>query len=249
MWSTGAGREAILARQGHGDQVSLRLTGRRKVSTGQADRPSPALEVVGGVVRELNEIVRSGMVDLHVALGRAVIDRLYGGDLRAWRARGPRDVSFRQLAARTDKDLMVSATVLYRAVALCELLDRIGVSSWKHLGVSHMRGVLGLPDPDQRRLLVAAETERWTVERLEAESHRLRTSAERPRGRRRLPEFVKTVRRVAKLLGETQRTLGGPDQLHGVSDQEVDALRDTLTLVRDQLQILEAHLDNQLKKR
>lgn len=214
-------------------------------AVGAAPRPPAAASDLDAIVRELNDVFRAGAVDLHLRLGRVVIERLYRGDLRRWRARGPRDISFRKLAARAGADLAVSATGLCRAVAVCELVDRLGVSSWKHLTVSHLRGVLGLSDADQRQLLASAEASRWTVEQLEREAARLRAQAEERRGRRPLPAFVKTLHRFARLVAEPQETFAGIEKLSEITDETVGQLLETVSRVREQLDMLESRVASQ----
>jgi len=195
-----------------------------------------------GLVCELNDIFRSGTMGLHVRLGRVIIEMLYGGDLARWRAKGTKDLSFRKLASRANRDLAISVSSLCRAVALCELTDRLEISTWKHLGVSHLRGVLGLPDREQRRLLAIAETEAWTVERLEKEKAKVSATQTRRRGRRRMPAFVKTVHRLMKLLDEPEQSFGGLDELNQVDENEIARLLGVISSTKDRLEILERHL-------
>lgn len=195
-----------------------------------------------GLVCELNGIFRSGTMDLHIRLGRVIIEKLYGGDLAGWRAKGTKEISFRKLASRANRDLAISVSSLCRAVALCELTDRLGISTWKHLGVSHLRGVLGLPDREQRRLLAIAESEAWTVERLENEKAKVSATQTRRRGRRRMPAFVKTVHRLMKVLDEPEQGFGGLDELNQVDENEIARLLGVISSTKDRLEILEAHL-------
>ncbi len=201
------------------------------------------------VVRELNEALRGSTMDLHLRMGQLIIDRLYGGDLSAWRAQGPKEVSFETLAARTGHDLLVSASSLYRAVALFELTERLAISKWKSLGVSHLRAVLGLADRDQRPLLAAAEKEKWTVERLEAEVSKLRSAAHRRRGRPPLPAFIKTVHRIAKALVHPMRDLSGLDDVNRLTHVEIVRLHGLAAQAREHLQMLETHLAAALRNK
>src|SRR4051812_33262566 len=73
-------------------------------------KTSPVEAVVDTVVRELNEALRGSTMDLHLRMGQLIIERLYDGDLRGWRAHGPKEASFEKLAARAGQDLLVSAS-------------------------------------------------------------------------------------------------------------------------------------------
>src|SRR5689334_13682467 len=100
-------------------------------------------ETIDSVVRELNDLHQAATLDFALRVGRIVIDRLYGGDVGVWRRQRSTDASFRKLAARSRRGLVLSASTLYRAVALCELCDRIAVSIRGNLGAAHLRAVLG----------------------------------------------------------------------------------------------------------
>lgn len=227
------------------DRVSIAIS----PSTTVAPRASAGERIMDTVVRELNEAFRGGTMDLHLKMGQVIINRLYAGDLSAWRAHGPKEVSFESLAARTGRDLLVSASSLYRAVALFELTERLGVSKWKSLGVSHLRAVLGLADQQQRPLLAAAEQGEWTVERLETEVSKLRGSENRRRGRPPLPAFMKTVHRIAKALARPARNLGGLDQIDGLSHTEIVRLHGLVAQAREQLQLVETRLASALRNK
>lgn len=193
-----------------------------------------------GLVEELNGILRSGSVDLHLKLGRLIIERLFDGDASSWRARGTRDASFRRLAAHAGRDLALSASTLYRCVALCELADRIGAGVWRRVGVSHLRAVLGLPDQQQRQLLHAAEVERWTVERLAGEATKAR--AAQRRGRPPLPPVVKTVHKLARMIADPQRAFSGLDRLPEVNDRDILRLYEDVVATVKRLRALETQL-------
>lgn len=84
-------------------------------------------EVVDRVVREIQAVTDRAKLDLVVAVGRIIVERFYGGDLEAWRARGAKDASFQKLAARQDLPRgLGSASALYRATATFELCERTG---------------------------------------------------------------------------------------------------------------------------
>jgi hypothetical protein len=201
------------------------------------------------VVLEINEAFRAGTMDIHIAIGRLIITRLYGGDLRVWRAHGAKETSFAKLAVRSGNDLLVSATSLYRAVALFELTERLGISAWKYLGVSHLRAVLSLPDFEQRRLLATAEKDRWTVKRIEGEASTLRQTQERRRGRHPLPPFVKTIHRVAKALFHPSKALAGLHQIDKLTDAEISSLHKLVLQTKEQFDALDRRLAGRLRGR
>lgn len=158
--------------------------------------------LIDHVVEELNRVQRETPFERALAIGALIVDRFYAGDLAVWRARAGKDLSFRRLVARAGRGLNLTAVSLYRAVALYELTQRLGISTWQHLSVSHVRSVLGLPDDLQRQLLAVAERARWTTKRLELETGALRRTLQGRRGRPPLPGFVKTIHRLGALIVE-----------------------------------------------
>ncbi|HEY5960029.1 MAG TPA: hypothetical protein VIV60_25930, partial [Polyangiaceae bacterium] len=125
-------------------------------------------ERVRKTIYQLCVLTRGATLEFAMGVGKVVVDTLYDGDLSAWRSRARKDHALRALAS--NPDLPLSASALYRALAIYELSRRnTRDMGWRHLGVSHLRTVLGLPSETQNRLLASAETERWTVARLERE--------------------------------------------------------------------------------
>jgi hypothetical protein len=129
-------------------------------------------EEIERVVLELNRICKSATFDFAMKVGRIVVDHFYAGKLEGWRHRGAKDVSFRKLAKHPD--LPMSPSALYRSVAIYEVCTRLEIDSWRHVSTSHIRLVLGLPGPEQARLLREAEGEEWSVRRLQDEIAQLR---------------------------------------------------------------------------
>ena len=106
--------------------------------TGEPLPPELPTEAMDQLVAEINAFARAKALETALGVGRLIVDDIYGGDLEAWRDRGRKDASFRKLASRGDCDL--SASGLYRSVAVYELCERLGASRWKHLGASQPPG-------------------------------------------------------------------------------------------------------------
>jgi hypothetical protein len=202
------------------------------VRVGNDDDDDDGSPQIDDLAERLSALGKDVSVDQAVEIGRLVVDRLYDGDLSAWRGRGPKTHSLRTLSRRSD--LPVSSSALYRSIALYELSTRLGgLERWANagLGISHLRLVLGLPEPEQRRLLDAAITHSWTVAELEREAVSARKhspSRSNRGGRPRLPRFVKSVNRLRK-------TAEAPDELFGDLDAAADMSAADLTEIRDML--------------
>jgi len=98
-----------------------------------APLPEAALQEV---IETLNSYQKEAGFSFARQVGRLIVDRLYGGELGGWRSRGPKDSSFQKLAEKSEEgSLLLSASALYRCVALVELEARLGISTWKHLSL------------------------------------------------------------------------------------------------------------------
>lgn len=212
------------------------------IDTGRGLRRGVDERVLDEVVRQLNEMQRGAAFDLALRMGKLIVDRFYGGSLAAWRAHATREVSVRKLARRCGQDLAVTATSLFRAIALYELSDRLGVSTWKHLSVSHLRTVLGLPEEEQRRLLAEADAQAWTTSRLEAEASKIRRALRGLRGRRPLPVFVKTINRLGGVLSAREEVLASVESMATIDRQEAIRLSSTLQAVQELVSGLQQRL-------
>lgn len=192
---------------------------------------------VGHAIKELQGLARGASLSFALAVGRIVIDTLYDGDLSAWRSRERKDYALRALAARSD--LPVSASALYRALAVYELSRRAGehTMSSAHLGLSHLRAVLGLPPELQQRLLKLAEEERWTVARLEREILGLRPGARPNGGRRPVAPYIKSIRRIHQLT--SPEALQGLEEWTKLDAAELEQLTSQLAQARDRLERME----------
>lgn len=199
--------------------------------------------VIDEVVRELNELSRAATLDLTTKIGEVIVARFYGGAVDAWRTRGDKDASFRKLAARAESgELHVSASGLYRSVAIYELCQRFDVSVRKHLGVTHLRTVLGLPEVQQQRLLTAANDKGWTTERLETEAAKVRKASGEKRGRPVLPRFQKTIAKLGRILEARDEFFGDLEQIDDLEPEEARELLDAVTGMKEQCEELEAKL-------
>jgi hypothetical protein len=166
--------------------------------------PAPLAEsALEDLVETLNSYQKEAGFSFARQVGRLIVERLYGGDLARWRSRGPKDSSFQKLAEKSEEGrLVLSASALYRCVALVELEARLGISNWKYLSLSHVRLVFGLPEGDQEKLLIQAEDRQWTIAQMEIQAEKLRALRKGARGRPRQPAFVKSIGRMKRLLEE-----------------------------------------------
>lgn len=192
-------------------------------------------ERIGKTILELRKLTRGASLQFALTAGRIVVETLYDGDVRAWRSRMRKDHALRALAARPD--LPMSASALYRALAIYELSSRqAGGEGWQHVGVSHLRAVLGLPEDVQTGLLERAEAERWTAARMERETLSLRSTSRQAGGRKRVPGYVKSIRRIFELT--RAEALEGLDSVSELNPNELAELTEMLESSRTMLERL-----------
>lgn len=145
--------------------------GRRRggVAIGGARSRALTADVIERAAAEIQHVARVGTLEMALSIGEIVFRRIFRSDVDLLRLNGPKDVSFGQLAERGD--LGISRANLWRAVAIYELSLRLPhLRESKHLGVTHVRAVLGLPSHAQERLLARAERERLDASVLEKEA-------------------------------------------------------------------------------
>jgi hypothetical protein len=200
------------------------------------------------LVESLAVLGKDVSVEQAVEIGRLVIERLYDGDLSAWRGRGPKAHSLRTLARRAE--LSVSSSALYRSIALYELSERLGgIDRWAAagLGVSHVRLVLGLDHENQRRLLDLAVEQAWTVAELEREAAAVRqqgSKRESRGGRPRLPRFLKSIHRLRKASESQDEMFGDLDAACEMQPDQITEIRDVLATIRARCEELDRQLEN-----
>jgi hypothetical protein len=169
-------------------------------------------------IENLRGICAAATLQLALRVGQLVIETFYGGSLGLWRTRRKVHPSLRRLAQR--RDLPISPSRLYRCVAIYELGQLLpALCTWKRLGASHVRTVLGMPLGDQRHLLESAERESWSVQRLESEVQRLRRDATSRRGRPPHSERSKRLLVIQRWLEDC------PDSLPAIDPDRIDAER------------------------
>lgn len=189
----------------------------------------------------LVRMVRFSGLQFHLHVGRILLEDLYNGDINAWRARGDKDTSLRKLSSLTKSNgVTISRSVLHRSVRIYELLQRIG-EDWSHLGVSHFRAVLVLPEEAQGPLLRRAERDRWTVRQLEEAARRHRKLPPRP------PALAAEIKRLEQAMSSEGVLLVDQDRLSALSPTELRQLSEKLSHIRQAFDGLQERLDAALR--
>jgi hypothetical protein len=152
------------------------------------------------VVRELRAIVHHTGLARTIAIGQLVLDRFFGGSTELWQdRRRNKNNSIRRLADCPTCPLSRSA--LNQAVGVFAAVRSMpGASELPHVGASHIVAVLALPDGEREDWLRRADSQLWSVRRLNDEIRCARRCAGERRGRPRLAI-------ASKLLGSVNGAL------------------------------------------
>jgi hypothetical protein len=157
------------------------------------------------LLHELRDVWRRSAVATLVAVGDVIIRHCYGGDVEAWRQRG-KNAPLREL--ENHPRLPFPRKTVYLALHFHDLNLRVAGSPFLFdLGVGHVRTVLGLPPPEQERLLRCAHSENWTIAELTKHAASARDRAGRKSGRPPAPEGARTLRQLRRRLDEVESML------------------------------------------
>lgn len=200
---------------------------------GRTELLPPAVpdHVVDAVYEQIQDLHRGATLELWNRIGELIISSFYGGELAAWRERGPKDSSFRKLASRFE-DSDISASRLSRMVGVHELSQRLGVASLQQLSTTHLAAVLGLPDAEQKRLIEQAAEKNLTTRELRERAQAARKKAGDGRGRPPLPAFVKTINILGKLVESGEDAFGDIDKVEDLDEEESTRLYQAVTGMR-----------------
>jgi hypothetical protein len=199
-----------------------------------------AEETIAEVAHAIRAMERGAALQLYVDVGRLIVDRFYQGDVERARSRAPKDASLRKLAEQPDMPL--GRTALNDAVRVSAFVEsKGGVRTCGHLGPSHLRPLLALPEPEQDRLLVQASEGGWTVQQIKAAAHEA-TGRKPAGGRPPLPAYLKSLHALRRYASDGKKLFADLDRTEDLDRKEarrllkaVDALTDHLVEVRERL--------------
>ena len=170
-------------------------TAQRAATTNVLPLPKEELNLL---VRDVNRLESLSSLSFIHALGQLVIERMYGS-LVGWRRQGKRHESYRKLAAHPG--LNMSATSLYRALQVFEMLDTLGKQSFRVVCASHLYAVIPLENDLRRQLLERVEEEGLTVRALQTLVRSLSDST-RATGRPRTPEPLRRLQAFCRITDD-----------------------------------------------
>ena len=196
----------------------------------------------------ISQVVRSSNLQMALNTGWIALDTCYQGDLGVWRSMRGRMAGLSRLARHPM--VVSSASDLSRCIAILDLEDRLAVSVYTSLSVSHFRELLRLPESEQLRFLRLARRKRWPSRTLaaaiSAETARppqvpvAQPSMTRvPLPPRKGPKAHSLLfRNVRRLAGDPNTTFGSVGEAKALSTKEREQTRMWLTDLKAHLEAL-----------
>jgi hypothetical protein len=194
------------------------------------------------LVRIYRETRPAAGLEAAIAVGGAVLDGFFDGDVDQWRT-GTGTQTVRALALRSG--LGLSPSTLYRFVAIAAMCRALGRTRFDHLGPSHLRQLLPLDPADQASLIERAEEERWTVRQIQEE---VRTIASPARSRRGAPAFVRGLAHLRKWV-RLRGHLTGLDRLDALHLEHLTRLQQLVATCGSELARIDQALEGELRAR
>lgn len=201
-------------------------------------------KLVEEAVDYINGIIKESVFTGAVKVGEYVLEKFYDNDVERVRSHNPKkDASFRKLADRCEKDLLVSKTFLGGAVGvavMCKLLPP-GEKSYKDLPHSHQTALLPLREPKLvEEMAERAVKQEWPVRKLrEQVQKKVQASKVEGRGRPLKPLVVKTLDRSLKLFTlESGRKSFTKAQVNELSEDDAKHVREAAQELMESLKRL-----------
>ena len=195
-----------------------RMSSLESISSNLTRNAALAHADIGMLAADICEASRSLGFARRCRIGSLIHERVFGGSRLAWRARsGTAHATFRELSRALSGK--ISKSELHRCVRTHLMVEDLPfVATAEHLSVSHLDVVESLTRFEQRRLLVQANEQRWSVKELSAHKEQLLTSVRegskrpgRPR-RDRAQAAAGKCREALSCLQEAERLMAALDE-------------------------------------
>lgn len=205
-----------------------------------------------GHLSQVNQLSQNRGLQGATKLGRYVLDTFFDGSPERFRREGKSNQTFRTVVQ--SPDLKASYSLLYYSVAVTEQLDQLPKNVGKKLSFSHHKLLLPVKDPRTKEAFARKVVdEDLSVRGLRevVARHRVEQASRIRRGRPPLPDFVKALNRLPRIVEQMddsdldnarlfdryspeqatallERTRGDLDKLHQLLNQIEEKIQDTL---------------------
>ena len=163
--------------------------------------------LVAGAVAEINRLHLQKTLETVRELGEYLLQTFFAGDIAAFEERGEKHASFRAVSAHGG--LRVSHTTLWYAVKIIPHLRALPPAVAEALPLSHHRILVHVKDPSlKQELAMRAAREGLNKQALAEAARAVRPSLQAggARGRKPLPSFVRSFRRIERVTAELEST-------------------------------------------
>jgi len=200
-----------------------------------------------GHLSQVNQLSQNRGLQGATKLGRYVLDTFFDGSPERFRQEGKSNQNFRTVVQ--NPELKASYSLLYYSVAVTEQLDQLPKNVGKKLSFSHHKLLLPVKDPRTKEAFARkVVSESLSVRGLRdvVARHRVEQTSRIRRGRPPLPDFVKALNRLPRIVEQMDDSdLENKRLFDRYSPEQATAL---LERTRDDLDKLN-HLLTQLEDR
>ena len=205
-----------------------------------------------GHLSRVNQLSKNRGLQGATKLGRYVLDTFFDGSPERFRREGKSNQTFRTVVQ--SPDLKASYSLLYYSVAVTEQLDQLPKNVGTKLSFSHHKLLLPVKDPRTKEAFARKVVdEDLSVRGLRevVARHRVEQASRIRRGRPPLPDFVKALNRLPRIVEQmddsdldnahlfdryspeqatalVERTREDLDKLHQLLNQIEEKIQDTL---------------------
>lgn len=154
-----------------------------------------------GHLSQVNQLSQNRGLQGATKLGRYVLDTFFDGSPERFRQEGKSNQNFRTVVQ--SPKLKASYSLLYYSVAVTEQLEQLPKNVGKKLSFSHHKLLLPVKDPRTKEAFARkVVTESLSVRGLRevVARHRVEQASRIHRGRPPLPDFVKALNRLPRIV-------------------------------------------------
>lgn len=200
-------------------------------------------------VANINRIYQGKGLEMAREAGEYVLHTFFAGDPENFRNRGKKHVTFRQLAQR--KDLQVSYTTIWNAVAVLDQLRLLPENIASALPLSHHKLLLPIKDPDSKVKLAQKAVDKSLSKRTfedEVRKARQKQKGNSTAGRPALPAAVKSLHKLARYVSFVANDRVETEGLASYKRDEAQELLGCVELAMGQLQTLRGAIAEMLQE-
>lgn len=200
-------------------------------------------QLLDNAVQEINRLYITKGMETYQAIGEYVLQTFFDGDVESVRSHGRKHASFRALGDR--EDLHAGYTFIWRSVNMVLQLRQLPAPVAEQLPFTHHIALLPIKAEDaKRKLAEKAVKGSWTSRQLAGEVKEIRAKqrAKTKVGRPPLPEVVKLVGHLFRVIGKNDPALITEESVRACEQAALKTAHHDLNLVIEDLQGLSVRI-------